>query len=370
MVKTNLFFFHPYSGFGGADRSIARVINGLNKKKYKIFFISISRPNIKIFINKKVTYVRLRSINTIFSINKLYKILKKNININQKNILVSNQNFANVLVSFFFKNRSNLKIVLIERNSIKELNTNKNSITLVKNFFIKIMMKLYYKHSDLVICISKNLSSEIKKFTKARTFTIYNPALDNSIFKKEKKMNDSFSHKKNIILSIGRLEKQKDQITLLKALNLLKDRLEFFLIILGYGSLYKELKNFISVNNLSQKIRIIRNIKNPNYFLMQSDLFILTSKYEGFGNVLVEASAKKVPIISSNCNHGPNEILQNGKYGTLFKVGDYKDLSNKIINHFKNPSIAQKKANRNFYDLNRFNTKDIIKSYEKIFNKI
>ena len=103
---------------------------------------------------------------------------------------------------------------------------------------------------------------------------------------------------------------------------------------------------------------------------MQSDLFILTSKYEGFGNVLVEASAKKVPIISSNCNHGPNEILQNGKYGTLFKVGDYKDLSNKIINHFKNPSIAQKKANRNFYDLNRFNTKDIIKSYEKIFNKI
>ena len=61
----------------------------------------------------------------------------------------------------------------------------------------------------------------------------------------------------------------------------------------------------------------------------------MSSKYEGFGNVLVEAAMFKINVISSNCNSGPKEILLNGKGGQLFKVGDHIELSNKIIKSLK-----------------------------------
>ena len=83
------------------------------------------------------------------------------------------------------------------------------------------------------------------------------------------------------------------------------------------------------------KVQIQKNINNPYPYYKYSKLFILASKYEGFGNVIVEAAMFKVPIISSNCNSGPPEILLNGKGGDLFKVGNYLSLSEKIIKNLK-----------------------------------
>ena len=76
--------------------------------------------------------------------------------------------------------------------------------------------------------------------------------------------------------------------------------------------------------------------ENPYKFIRSSDLFILTSKYEGLPNVLLEAMVLKKFIISSNCPTGPSEILNNGKYGFLFKVGDHKELARLIMKYNKN----------------------------------
>jgi glycosyltransferase involved in cell wall biosynthesis len=70
-------------------------------------------------------------------------------------------------------------------------------------------------------------------------------------------------------------------------------------------------------------------------FYKKSNLFILSSIYEGFGNVLVEALQHKCPVITSNCKSGPMEIIENGKYGYFFNVGDYFGLSKKILNFYK-----------------------------------
>ena len=75
-----------------------------------------------------------------------------------------------------------------------------------------------------------------------------------------------------------------------------------------------------------------------------SDLFILSSKYEGLPNTLIEAQAAGLPIISSNCPSGPKEILMNGRLGDLFNPGDYKDLCKKIYNYYKNRKLLKKKS--------------------------
>ena len=119
--KVNIIIFHPFSFLGGADRSIARLINGLKEDKYNFYFISLNRPIIKKLLNKKIKFIKLNADKTIFSIFELRKILKKFKNKNTKNFLLSNQNFANIISILSSINLTNIKTILVERNHIKEL---------------------------------------------------------------------------------------------------------------------------------------------------------------------------------------------------------------------------------------------------------
>ena len=96
----------------------------------------------------------------------------------------------------------------------------------------------------------------------------------------------------------------------------------------------------------------------------------MPSLYEGCPNTIIEATALNLPVISSNCNSGPNEILLNGKGGFIFKKQNYIELSSKIELFIKNKKIFMKKmvlAKKNIF---RFNEKRILKEYINIFNEI
>ena len=106
------------------------------------------------------------------------------------------------------------------------------------------------------------------------------------------------------------------------------------------------------------------------FFYKKADLFILSSIYEGLGNVLVEALKYKCPVITSSCNSGPMEIISNGKYGDFFKPGDYKNLSRKILNHLSKPEKLRKKLiiPKNHFD--KFSLKKNIYEFNQLFNKL
>ena len=108
-------------------------------------------------------------------------------------------------------------------------------------------------------------------------------------------------------------------------MNLLKiKKVKFKCVIIGRGILKNFLKKEIIKYNLEKKILLIGYKKNAENYISDSDIFILTSKYEGLPNVLIEAQKYDIPIISSNCPTGPSENLLNGRLGDLFKVGDYE----------------------------------------------
>ena len=128
---------------------------------------------------------------------------------------------------------------------------------------------------------------------------------------------------------MGRLVDVKDPLMLLKSLTKLDKKINYELLIVGNGSM-KKIINFINEHSLKKNVKVISNIQNPMQYLNQCDLFVLTSKYEGLPNVLIEAQYLKKYIISTNCKTGPKEILLNGKLGTLVKVGDYLNLKKKL----------------------------------------
>ena len=117
----------------------------------------------------------------------------------------------------------------------------------------------------------------------------------------------------------------------LRSLKKIKNKIAFHAVIIGEGPLRKKLENYVYENNLKKHVTF-ENFKSNLYpFIKQSELFILSSKYEGLPNVILEAIVLKKFVISSECPTGPKEILLNGKGGFLFRVEDHEQLTK---NHF------------------------------------
>tara|TARA_B100001027_G_C16263091_1_gene330514 strand:+ start:916 stop:2022 length:1107 start_codon:yes stop_codon:yes gene_type:complete len=362
--KTKLIFFHPYSSLGGADRSLARLINNLDINKFEVAFICLNNPYILNFLKRKINIIKLKSNRSIFSILEIRRYLNKFSN--EKNVIfVSNQNFANVISTFIIKKFPNIKLVLIDRNHIDELEYSNNLLDSFKKIVIKFLMRLFYKNSDLIIGNAKILSRDLSLLVKKKVKTIYNPAKDKSIIalsnKKVKIIN-----KKKLIINIGRLEIQKDHITLIKSIENLCD---INLLIIGYGSLLVKLRKIIKTKKLKDRVKIITNISNPYPYLKKADLFVLSSLYEGFPNVLTEAIMLNIPVLSSNCRSGPKEILFNNK-DQLFEPGNHLDLEKKIKKFFKNKRAFKLNSKKLYKNMSRFEPKKIAKDYESEFNKL
>ena len=241
-----------------------------------------------------------------------------------------------------------------------------------KNFAKKIIFKVFFKFAQKIIVNSKDFKKEIDREYNIKSVAIYNPLNIKEIKKKssEKIYINFFKNQKTLkIINIARFTDQKDHLTLLKAIKAVSKIIKVELLIMGYGINKKKISAFVFDNNLNKIVKIIPFQKNPYKYLKRSDLFILTSLYEGLPNVLLEAMVLKKFIISSNCPTGPNEILQNGKLGMLFKMKDYKQLKKKIIEFNNNKKIFQKKIIAAYTSLNRFDFSKNCNKYLELINK-
>jgi len=122
--KIKLIFFHPYSDIGGADNSLYRLINNLDLNYFSITFVSLNNSFLKNKLNKKINFIKLNAPRSLLSINKLRNLLQNYIldKKYKKIILISNQNFANLIAIFATFNIHQIKTILIDRNHLDELN--------------------------------------------------------------------------------------------------------------------------------------------------------------------------------------------------------------------------------------------------------
>ena len=242
-----------------------------------------------------------------------------------------------------------------------------------KGIVKQLMYKYLLKLCDSVIVNSLDFQKEFKKMFNVKSTCIYNPLNKKEVILKSKKyLNFPFFQNKNHqlnIINVARFTDQKDHMTLLKAVNLIKNKINFKLLIVGRGVNKPKILNFINENGLQKKVNVINFQNNLYKYISKAKLFILTSTLEGLPNVLLEAIALKKFIISSNCPTGPREILMNGKGGELFSVGNHKVLSKKIISFYYNEKKYQKKINIIFKSLHRFDYHLNLQKYLNVVKK-
>ena len=236
-----------------------------------------------------------------------------------------------------------------------------------QNRFKYLIFKYILGSADKVIVNSFEFKKKFKTKFKINAECIYNPLNKKEIIKKSKiKSKIKFDKKKLKLINVGRYADQKDQLTLLKAVNKIKDKINLNLLLVGRGVEKENLIKYIYENNLSKQVKLIDFQNNPFNLIKLSDVFILTSLYEGLPNVLLESQVLKKFIISSDCPTGPREILLNGKAGFLFNVGDHTELSNLILNYFKNKKSLSKKISIGYKNLSRFDYNRNLKKYLNI----
>jgi len=236
-----------------------------------------------------------------------------------------------------------------------------------QNRFKYLIFKYILGSADKVIVNSLEFKKKFKTKFKIDAECIYNPLNKKEIIKKSKiKSKIKFDKKKLKLINVGRYADQKDQLTLLKAVNKIKDKINFNLLLVGRGVEKENLVKYVNKNNLSKQVKLINFQNNPFNLIKSSDVFVLTSLYEGLPNVLLESQVLKKFIISSDCPTGPREILLNGKAGFLFNVGDHVELSNLILNYSKNKKLLSKKISIGYKNLSRFDYNRNLKKYLNI----
>ncbi len=242
-----------------------------------------------------------------------------------------------------------------------------------KNYIKKILYKKIYNMADKIIVNSEDFKKELKIKFNINSECIYNPLNKKEIIKNsKKKININFFKKKNFkIVSVARFTDQKDHLCLIRSINLIKNKYKNIKVLLiGSGNKKREIQDLIEELSLKKIVKILNFKKNPYPYIKKADLFILSSNFEGLPNVLLEAITLNTFVISSNCPTGPSEILDNGKGGFLFKVGDYNELSKKIIFFINNKKINNKKLLFAKKRLERFNYYKNLLKYKKILDTV
>jgi glycosyltransferase involved in cell wall biosynthesis len=133
------------------------------------------------------------------------------------------------------------------------------------------------------------------------------------------------------ILTVGRLKAQKNHALLLRAFKQVLAHVDARLMILGEGDLGVKIAELARAEGLQDKVLLPGHVDDPISYYLSADLFALSSDYEGFGNVIVEALACGVPVVSTDCPGGPAEILDGGRFGRLVPVGDASGLASAMV---------------------------------------
>ncbi len=351
-------FFLPNLQVGGAEKVMCHIANLLAENSYRIEFVVVNDHSNKInSINKKIKIINLSSMKTIFSFLKFLKYVYRE----KPDIIISTFNNTSY-ISSIIKLLFNRQLKLIIRKPISPM----FNLGLIDNLY-KFFDPLVHYAANNIIVPSSEMHNDLYKarvFYKKKLIFIPNPLNQENIILLSKKKEENLISGPYIIM-VARLEKQKDFNTIIHAYIKVKQEINIKLLILGEGSLRNFLEEKIKYLGLEKDILLPGFVKNPYYYIKNSELFVLSSFAEGSPNSLQQAICLKKKIVATDCNYGPRELLLDGKLGLLTPVGNVEIMSESIIKMLRcNDNIVLP----NTY-LNNYNDDLILNKYVSLFDE-
>lgn len=239
----------------------------------------------------------------------------------------------------------------------------------------KVLIRNLYPKATGIIAVSKGIRENLitdYKIPKNKCFVIYNMANIKGIkeFANEEVNHPWFKENIPIIIACGRLTVQKNYPLLLRAMSLVLKKDRARLLILGEGEERPRLERFAKELGISHNVAFLGFESNPFKYMSRATVFVLSSSWEGFGNVIIEAMACGVPVISTRCPSGPDEIITDGVNGLLVPVGDANALAKAILCLRKDKSLRKRIAEAARKRAEDFRVEKMVAEYERVFSEV
>jgi len=357
-----LIFLSSLQG-GGSQRLIVNILKYINYNKYSIGLVLFNNKGE--FIKEIPSCVNIigldvkRARNGIIKINRL-------ISKTEPDIVFSLQYYVNFLII--------INKIILKRKNIKYLGREStiasiNNLRLKPSWFYNLLYRILYRYFDYIICQSKNMKYDLFKNYRLKNdklIVINNPVeikMDNVTASRKKNNN---RNRKKILIAVGRLSIEKGFDLLLQAFSMLASS-DYKLYILGEGNEKKNLMELSKELKIEKHVSFVGFQTNPQSYMKQADALVLSSRYEGFPNVVLEAMACGTQVVAFNCPGGTSEIITHGVDGWLVPNGDTTILAETIEYAVKNP-LNEDVIKKSVFE--RYNAERIVGQYEALFKKV
>lgn len=325
--------FVSFSGEGGVERMIAHLCEGFLAAGHEVDLLLIkTRGSALQAVPPAVRRIKMGD-HAVTCLPRLVAYLRQH----RPDALLSSKHRANqiAILARAIAGVPTRLLVKIETNLSASLGRQNR----FKRLLFLAQLRALYPRADGVIGVSQGVCDDLAALIDCSTLpfhTIYNPVLPRALARLAA---EPLSHpwltgetrEIPVVVAAGRVTRQKDFPTLVRAFADVVKARPCRLLILGDGPEMPKVAALVAEMRLQESVDLHGFVANPFPFLAAADLFVLSSLWEGFGNVLVEAMALGTAVVSTDCPSGPREILHDGQLGPLVPPGDAPALAGAII---------------------------------------
>jgi glycosyltransferase involved in cell wall biosynthesis len=325
-------FFLPGLHGGGAERIILNLAQGITERGYPVDLVlaAATGPLLE-HLPAGVRLVDLGASRVLLSIGPLARYLRRE----RPRVLVSSLSHANLVALWAARVAGRVTpVVVTEHNTMSRTAAEQGAL---ERGLWPPVLRAFYPWASHVVAVSRDAADDFARETgipRERVEVVYNPVITPGMLERARQAPDHpwfGPGQPPVILGVGRLTRQKDFPTLIRAFAGVRARRPAHLIILGEGEERPALEALIAELGLADAVSLPGFSDNAMACMARSALFVLSSAWEGLPTVLIEALAAGARVVSTDCPSGPREILQEGRLGTLVPVGDVAGLTHAML---------------------------------------
>lgn len=362
MGKNILIYIDSMSPAGGIERVVSNLSNEW-VKKHNITILTKDKKKSFYYLNESINVAYLDKpllLNMDSKISRIIEIIKNIFSCHNKlKTFINKRKFDYIYTT---NPINSLEIYLLGEDYRKKLIVSEHGSKLgynkIYNFIKKIIYPKVYK-------VSVPTKLDTKLYLKEKNIPVeYMPHPCTFKLKEKNDLN------KKIVLNVGRLTGDKQQLKLLEIWkNVIQDEdlNTWKLVIVGKGEYKAILENYINDNDLLNNVKLLDPVKEVENFYKDASIFLLTSKYEGFAMVLLEAMSFGLPCISFDCPSGPRDMIKNNLNGYLVKNDDLYDYISKLKVVMKNEDIRYRMGEEAFDFVRQWDNEEIFKLWDVVF---
>jgi len=368
----------------GVCRVASDLINSLDKQKYEVLLLAEKIDNYHYPVDEDIKIINLdvASAESFFNkIRNIFRILlkiRKKVIAEKPDIVLSFGDTINCYALLATLYCRHIKVIITEHSERFFNHGIKHDFSGIKDKLAFIMYKFLifflYRRADSIIAVSQRIADLINKrymVSRAKIKVINNPTNISKIIKMRDEKVDDFKFKKGVyyISLVSRLSPEKKIERLIKSIDILRNKLNVELIIIGDGIDKEKLRETTASFGLTDIVYFLGYKLNPYKYLKNIDVFVLPSDYEGFPMALIEAMVCGVPVVASDIS-ATKDIIKDGVDGFLVDAENSAVLSERIYNLIINKELKNRIINQACEKVKPFNLENILWKYENIIEGI